>query len=70
MEMDSNPITKPSKKGTILSVAFYVLAAVLLITGFVFLVTCQQNISRQLVQGGPVQGNEMDIVDFYLTSRV
>ena len=35
MEMDSNPITKPSKKGTILSVAFYVLAAVLLITAFV-----------------------------------
>ena len=31
MEMDSNPITKPSKKGTILSVAFYVLAVVLLL---------------------------------------
>ena len=37
MEMDSNPITKPSKKGTILSVAFYVLAVVLLITAFVSL---------------------------------
>ena len=29
MEMDSNPITKPSKKGTILSTVFYALAAVL-----------------------------------------
>ena len=34
MEIDSNPITKPSKKGTILSAAFYALAAVLLITAF------------------------------------
>ena len=34
MEIDSNPITKPSKKGTILSAVFYALAAVLLITAF------------------------------------
>ena len=34
MEMDSNPITKPSKKGTILSAVFYALAVVLLITAF------------------------------------
>ena len=27
MEMDSNPITKPSKKRTILSAVFYALAA-------------------------------------------
>ena len=59
MEMDSNPITKPSKKGTILSVAFYVLAAVLLITAFVSLAACHQNITRQLEQGVPVQGNEL-----------
>ena len=32
MEMDSNPITKPSKKGTILSAVFYALAVVLLLT--------------------------------------
>ena len=70
MEMDSNPITKPSKKGTILSVAFYVLAAVLLITAFVSLVACHQNISRQLEQGVPVQGNELAIVNLYLTSCV
>ena len=62
MEMDSNPITKPSKKGTILSVAFYVLAVVLLITAFVSLAACHQNISRQLEQGVPVQGNELAIV--------
>ena len=70
MEIDSNPITKPSKKGTILSVAFYVLAAVLLITAFVSLVACHQNISRQLEQGVPVQGNELAIVNLYLTSCV
>ena len=47
MEMDSNPITKPSKKGTILSVAFYVLAAAPLITAFVFLGARPPKISPQ-----------------------
>ena len=70
MEMDSNPITKPSKKGAILSAVFYALAAVLLITAFVSLVACHQNISRQLEQGVPVQGNELAIVNLYLTSCV
>ena len=70
MEIDSNPITKPSKKGTILSAVFYALAAVLLITAFVSLVACHQNISRQLEQGVPVQGNELVIVNLYLTSCV
>ena len=70
IEMDSNSITKSSKKGTILSAAFYALAAVLLITAFVSLVACHQNISRQLEQGVPVQGNELVIVNLYLTSCV
>lgn len=70
MEMDSNPITKPSKKGAILSTVFYVLAVVLLITAFVSLAACHQNISRQLEQGIPVQGNELAIVNLYLTSCV
>ena len=70
MEMDSNPITKPSKKGAILSAVFYALAVVLLITAFVSLVACHQNISRQLEQGVPVQGNELAIVNLYLTSCV
>lgn len=70
MEMDSNPITKPSKKGTILSTVFYVFAVVLLITAFVSLAACYQNISRQLEQGVPVQGNELAIVNLYLTSCV
>ena len=70
MEIDSNPITKPSKKGTILSAVFYALAAVLLITAFVSLAACHQNISRQLEQGVPVQGNELAIVNLYLTSCV
>ena len=70
MEMDSNPITKPSKKGTILSAVFYALAVVLLLTAFVSLAACHQNISRQLEQGVPVQGNELAIVNLYLTSCV
>lgn len=70
MEMDNNPITKPSKKGTILSAVFYVFAVVLLITAFVSLAACHQNISRQLEQGVPVQGNELAIVNLYLTSCV
>ena len=70
MEMDSNPITKPAKKGTILSAVFYALAAVLLITAFVSLAACHQNISRQLEQGVPVKGNELAIVNLYLTSCV
>ncbi len=70
MEMDSNPITKPSKKGAILSTVFYALAVVLLITAFVSLAACHQNISRQLEQGVPAQGNELAIVNLYLTSCV
>jgi len=70
MEIDSNPITKPSKKGTILSAVFYALAMVLLITAFVSLAACHQNISRQLEQGVSVQGNELAIVNLYLTSCV
>ena len=70
MEMDSNPITKPSKKGAILSAVFYALAVVLLITAFVSLAACHQNITRQLEQGVPVKGNELAIVNLYLTSCV
>ena len=70
IEMDSNSITKSSKKGTILSAAFYALAMVLLITAFVSLVACHQNISRQLEQDVPMQGNELAIVNLYLTSCV
>ena len=43
---------------------------VLLITAFVSLAACHQNISRQLEQGVPVQGNELAIVNLYLTSCV
>ncbi len=70
MEMDSNQIAKPSKKGNLLSAAFYILAVVLLITAFVSLAACHQNISRQLEQGVPVKGNELAIVNLYLTSCV
>ena len=62
--------SKPSKKGSILAVACYIFAVALLITAFVSLVACHQNISRQLEQGVPVQGNELTIVNLYLTSCV
>ena len=62
--------SKPSKKGSILAVACYVFAVALLITAFVSLAACHQNISRQLEQGVPVQGNELAIVNLYLTSCV
>ena len=62
--------SKPSKKGSILAVACYIFAMALLITAFVSLAACHQNISRQLEQGVPVQGNELAIVNLYLTSCV
>ena len=62
--------SKPSKKGSILAVACYVFAVALLITALVSLAACHQNISRQLEQGVPVQGNELAIVNLYLTSCV
>ena len=62
--------SKPSKKGSILAVACYVFAVALLITAVVSLAACHQNISRQLEQGVPVQGNELAIVNLYLTSCV
>ena len=68
--MDGNQFSKPVKKGNILSVICWILAAFLLITAIVSLVACHQNISRQLEQGVPVQGNELAIVNLYLTSCV
>ena len=68
--IDGNQFSKPVKKGNILSVICWILAAFLLITAIVSLVACHQNISRQLEQGVPVQGNELAIVNLYLTSCV
>ena len=68
--MDSPQLSKTAKKGSILAVTCYVLAVVLLITAVVSLTACHQNISRQLEQGVPVQGNELAIVNLYLTSCV
>ena len=68
--MDGNQFSKPVKKGNILSVICWILAAFLLITSIVSLAPCHQNISRQLEQGVPVQGNELAIVNLYLTSCV
>ena len=68
--MDGNQFSKPVKKGNILFVICWILAAFLLITSIVSLVACHQNISRQLEQGVPVQGNELAIMNLYLTSCV
>ena len=68
--MDDNQFSKPVKKGNILFVICWILAAFLLITSIVSLAACHQNISRQLEQGVPVQGNELAIVNLYLTSCV
>ena len=68
--MDGNQFSKPVKKGNILSVICWILAAFLLTTAIVSLVACHQNISRQLEQGVPVQGNELAIMNLYLTSCV
>ena len=68
--MDGKQFSKPVKKGNILFVICWILAAFLLITSIVSLAACHQNISRQLEQGVPVQGNELAIVNLYLTSCV
>ena len=68
--MDGNQFSKPVKKGNILFVICWILAAFLLITSIVSLAACHQNISRQLEQGVPVQGNELAIMNLYLTSCV
>ena len=68
--MENSPFAKPSKKGIIFPVIFYILAVALLITAIVSLVACHQNISMQLEQGVPVKGNELAIVNLYLTSCV
>ena len=70
MERDSNRSVKPSKKGNIFSIVFAVLAGILLVTAMVSLGACHKNISLQLEQGVPVQGNELAIINLYLTSCV
>ena len=68
--MENSPFAKPSKKGIIFPVIFYILAVVLLITAIVSLAACHQNIAMQLEQGVPVKGNELVILNLYLTSCV
>ncbi len=57
-------------KGKMLSAVFYVLALILLVTAVTALVACHKNISLQLEQGVPVAGNELAIVNLYLSSCV
>ena len=59
-----------SPKELALSVLFYILAVILLVTAGIALAACHQNISAQLEQGVPVKGNELAIVNLYLSSCV
>lgn len=52
----------------LLSVIFYIFAVILLAAAVVALLACHQNISLQLEQGVPVEGNELAIVNLYLSS--
>lgn len=70
METGNNQIPKHSKRRRIISLVFYILAAVLLITAFVSLAACHQNVSLQLEQGVPVKGNELAILNLYLSSCI
>lgn len=70
METGNNQILKHSKKRRIISLVFYILAVVLLITAFVSLAACHQNVSVQLEQGVPVKGNELAILNLYLSSCI
>lgn len=70
METGNTQILKHSKTRRIISVFFYILAVLLLITAFISLAACHQNISAQLEQGVPVKGNELAIVNLYLSSCV
>ncbi len=71
--MDNPLFYKSSKKGRffrVLFVACCVFVVVLLVTAFIYLAACHQNISRQLAQGIPVRGNELAIANLYFTSCV
>ena len=57
-------------KGKMLSAVFYILALILLVTAVTALAACHKNISLQLEQGVPVAGNELAIVNLYLSSCV
>lgn len=70
METGNNQILKHSKRRRIISLVFYILAVVLLITAFVSLAACHQNVSLQLEQGVPVKGNELAILNLYLSSCI
>lgn len=57
-------------KGKMLSAVCYILALILLVTAVTALAACHKNISLQLEQGVPVAGNELAIVNLYLSSCV
>ena len=68
--MNANKMIKTKTKDGLLSLILYVLAAILLIAAFISLAACQQNISAQLAQGVSVKGNELAILNIYLSSCV
>ena len=68
--MECSQLSKPSRQRKILPLLFFILAVILLATAVVTLFACHQNISLQLEQGVPVEGNELAIINLYLSSCV
>lgn len=67
--MNDNQMIKTKKYG-ILSLVLYVLAAILFIATFISLTVCQQNISMQLAQSVSIKGNELAILNIYISNCV
>lgn len=68
--MGKDQTVKKRKRDTILAMFFFLIAAILLLTACISLAACHLNVSAQLEQGVPVKGNELAIVNLYMTSCV
>lgn len=51
-----------------LTLCFYLLSVVFVACGILSVIDCHQNVSAQLAQGIPVEGNELTILNLYLQS--
>lgn len=55
-------------KQNILSVIFCILAGLILMCGIVTFIACYKNIAAQLMQGASVKGNELAILNIYISN--
>lgn len=51
-----------------LSLCFYLLSVLFVVCGILSVIACHQNVSAQLAQGIPIEGNELIILNLYLQS--